>query len=216
MLKYLFPLIDWNQVKIVGFDLDGTLYDEFEFIHQVYIPISKHISNARGSDVVKIYNWMLRRWLEKGSSYSHIFTEALEICKVRSEISNEIVTDCIKIYRNFKPRLYLSRRVVEILNMCNLYFELFLVTDGSTKLQQAKIKSLGLNRWFKDENICVSGGHGSIPSKPSIVSLEKVDVLKSLSSYHEVLYFGDREIDEQFAINASFHYQTVYCLKSVK
>ena len=36
MLNVLYPDIDWSHIKYIGFDLDGTLYDEFEFIVQTY------------------------------------------------------------------------------------------------------------------------------------------------------------------------------------
>ena len=48
MLKYLYPQINWNNINYVGFDLDGTLYDEADFIAQAYIKISNYLSQETG------------------------------------------------------------------------------------------------------------------------------------------------------------------------
>ena len=31
-MKYLSKQIKWEEIRAIGFDLDGTLYDEFDFI----------------------------------------------------------------------------------------------------------------------------------------------------------------------------------------
>ena len=41
MMKSLFNKINWDKISYVGFDMDGTLYDEYEFISEVYKEISK-------------------------------------------------------------------------------------------------------------------------------------------------------------------------------
>ena len=39
-MKSLFNKINWDEISYVGFDLDGTLYDEYDFIYNVYLEIS--------------------------------------------------------------------------------------------------------------------------------------------------------------------------------
>ena len=53
-----------RNIKYVGFDLDGTLYDEFDFIYQVYSKIVKANASLLG-DNMSALNWMKERWLEK-------------------------------------------------------------------------------------------------------------------------------------------------------
>jgi hypothetical protein len=50
MMKYLSNSVDWEEVHTVGFVVNGTLYDEMEFISQVYRPISQIIADACGVD----------------------------------------------------------------------------------------------------------------------------------------------------------------------
>ena len=58
MMKYLYPQIDWEPIKYVGFDLDGTLYDESNFISQVYEKIASVISKKTGSNADLIFSNM--------------------------------------------------------------------------------------------------------------------------------------------------------------
>ena len=46
MMKYLCNEIPWERIKAVGFDMDGTIYDEYDFIYQVYQSIANTFSNS--------------------------------------------------------------------------------------------------------------------------------------------------------------------------
>lgn len=116
MLKFLYPKVDWKQIKIVGCDLDGTLYDEMEFITQVYKPIAQLISKSCKTDFVLVYSWMLSRWIQKGSSYNRIFDEILMKYQLDKNSRDVIISECLHIFRNFSPTLYLSARVSVILD----------------------------------------------------------------------------------------------------
>ena len=60
MLNVLCPNFDCRNIKYVGFDLDGTLYDEFDFIYQVYSKIVKANASLLG-DNMSALNWMKER-----------------------------------------------------------------------------------------------------------------------------------------------------------
>ncbi|HHX95324.1 MAG TPA: HAD family hydrolase [Clostridia bacterium] len=216
MLKSLFPNIDWNSIRVVGFDLDGTLYDELDFITQVYKPISEYLAKVCSCNPSGIYNWMVRRWLEKGSSYNRIFCEVLINRGVEQNAREVIISKCVEIYRSFKPNLTLPKRSCWLLDLfAEEFHDLFLVTDGSVSLQLAKIETLGLLRWFKTENIVITGAYGKEYYKPSVLSVGKIKVLRGISP-HETVFWGDREVDEQFSNNAGFHFINVKCLDNMK
>lgn len=214
MLKHLFPALEWDKVKVAGFDLDGTLYDEMEFIAQVYQPIAQLIAKQCGQEPKKIYNWMLHRWLEKGSSYSYIFSEALSKHGFNEESPDMVISECLTIFRKFRPTLNLPARVAAILDAISNRCDLFLVTDGSATLQNEKIKALGLHAWFKSENIFISGEHGEEYGKPSCKILKKIKLLENIKK-QETVFFGDRDVDQLFAQQANFQYQQVFCLKPI-
>jgi FMN phosphatase YigB (HAD superfamily) len=215
MLKSLYPQVDWDAVRVVGLDLDGTLYDEADFIDQVYRPIAAIIAAACGSDPGLTHERLLRRWLEKGSSYPRIFEESLAEGGVEGPRAAEVIRRCVDTFRAFEPSLTLPPRVRTILHSLRERFPLLLITDGSERLQHRKIESLGLGRWFESGNIAVSGQYGAEYAKPAALILTRLALCTSLGSRRELVYFGDRDVDERFAADAGCQFVRVACMRPV-
>ena len=211
MLKSLYPAIDWEKVCAVGFDLDGTLYDEAEFISQVYRSIADYLSKRCSMPPDEVYRRMFLRWLEKGSSYNRIFEETLEYYGYRSKAIENVEADCLAIFRKFEPCLTLPARVSTLLDYMQEHFTLFIITDGSALLQSAKIKSLHLERWFAPEQIGISGCYGADFAKPSTKIIHKLKMIGSFEPQN-VVFFGDRTVDQQFSAAAGFHFVEVASL----
>ena len=155
-------------IQAVGFDLDGTLYDEIEFISQVYYPISLMLSDAVGVPSGVLYNRLINRWKEKGSSYNRIFDEVLLDGGISELHKSSVITECVNVFRNFQPALSLNYGVERLLDWISSQYPIFMITDGGEKLQRAKIESLGLYRWFSNDNISISGSLDSGISKPDV------------------------------------------------
>ena len=176
----MFETIDWNSVRLIGFDLDGTLYDEYLFITQVYKPISSLIAESLGEDDEIIYNRMLSRWKEKGSSYNRIFDELLLKGGIADNDRSIIINKCLHIFRNFEPNLRLDPFVCEFLDWASNSYQIFIVSDGNHRLQNAKIISLDLHRWFLSSNISISGSFTPSISKPNVLMASKIHILKPI------------------------------------
>jgi len=204
-MKYLCNEIPWENIKAVGFDMDGTLYDEFDFIVQVYNPIAKLFSYSDDT-INSIKHSMLLKWLDKGSSYPFIFSEILFESGFESDLHEKKIKEALLIFRNFIPALFLSERIKFSLEEFKGKYELFLVSDGSSPLQWNKIKSLGLEKYFDKHNIFVSGDHGKGADKPSLMSLDHLAVFNRNFKKNEVVFIGDRSNDEGYAKNAGFHF----------
>ena len=214
MLKFLADYIDWDCIQAVGFDLDGTLYDEFDFVSQVYREIAEILASATSTSPDKIYAKILNRWLEKGSSYNKIFDEVLGQEHISSVNRSVVIDQCLAAYRNFKPCLTLSPRVSQIVEWVNAKYLVFLVTDGGATLQKHKIESLNLYKWISPENISISGTFDAHISKPNVLMTEKVKLLQSCQiNPAKVVYFGDRNIDESFARNCGFKFVRVNVMR---
>jgi putative hydrolase of the HAD superfamily len=209
-MKFLYPNINWDEIKVIGFDLDGTLYDEYDFIKQVYIPISKIIAAETNESWQGVYSYLLEIWLSKGSSYNRIFEEFLALKKISEKDKKITINKCIEVYRTYRPKLKISSRVEKILELFSRNYMMFLITDGNEKLQSAKIESLNLKRWFNIENIMISGSSISNISKPNKSLTNSIHALQDKKIMpHNIIYFGDRDVDEKFAKNCGFHYQEV-------
>ena len=212
MLKSLYPGVDWRRVRVVGVDMDGTLYDEAEFIDQVYRPVAAIIARVSGDPIERIRQSMLRRWLEKGSSYDRIFDEALATGGVPPEAARQAIDECLAAFRGFSPRLVLPARVAAILDAMSEKYPLFLISDGSAGLQQRKFAALALGRWFQPSNVGFCSTLGAGFGKPDTRILGEIGALREGVAPAEVVFFGDREIDARFAANAGFQYVHVHCM----
>ncbi len=210
-MKYLCPEVPWAEIKAVGFDLDGTLYDEFDFITQVYPAVARELTGAPDLNP-QILTFMRDRWLERGSSYPHIFRETLAACDAPAESWDDRIARALKVFRAFRPTLTLSPRVEYLLQRLTDAYPLFLISDGNSALQRAKLEALGAGRYFRPENIFVSGDRGVAWDKPSIDSITEVAALSAITKPDTVVYVGDRDRDREFALRAGFHFVDVRSL----
>jgi len=202
--------LDWESVQAVGFDLDGTLYDEFEFIAQVYRPIAQSLAEVAGGETGAMYDYLLQRWLEKGSSYNRLFEEILVEAGVPAVERSRVIARCVSEFRSFQPQLCLPVRVVKILDWVSERFPLFLVTDGGEKLQRAKVEALGLTRWISRANTSISGCLGKGVTKPDTQMSLPVQILQEREvKPRNVVYFGDRDVDEIYAENCGYQFVRV-------
>jgi putative hydrolase of the HAD superfamily len=206
MLNALYPDIPWPQIKCVGFDLDGTLYDEFVFICQVYRAILKENSHCF-EHIDMAFQYMLDRWLEKGSSYNRIFDETFELFAGEVVAKETFIEGSLEIFRCFEPALELPPRNMHLMRIFKQKFDIFLISDGPPCLQRHKFHSLKLDTIFSADRVIFTGDMGGACYKPNPASFEKLG-LEYFPS--EILYFGDRSIDLEFSRRLGIHFQKVY------
>lgn len=196
MKNSIFEICD--RYEFVGFDLDGTLYDEFDFIHQFYDKLlnsRKHLFNPRAFD------FAIQQWVEFGSSYPFIFSEIHKYYYLGDRNEQEFVNFCLYEYRKHSPKLTLSKKTDFILNNLAKNSKLFIVTDGNYHLQQMKFKSLQLDRYFELNKVYFTGKLGKHSYKPSTKILDLC-----MFEDKNVVYFGDRNVDRVFAKNCGFDF----------
>ncbi len=203
MLNALYPQVEWASVKCIGLDMDGTLYDEYDFIQQSYQYIIQNI-RPHLLDADAALDWMQNRWLEKGSSYPHIYDEMLyRFQHPSSEMKHQdLVEECLQYFRHFSPSITLSNRTKAILHHMRNHYQLFLVTDGKPLLQRNKYNALSLHHYIP-ENYCLFTGDSN-HDKTSLT------MLPWNVSKHETVYIGDRTSDETMAKNLGLRFLKVY------
>ncbi len=204
-MKYLSDSIDWSSIKAIGFDLDGTLYDEFDFIKQAYQSVLS-VFSADEDVKDKMVDFMLNRWLEKGSSYPYIFDECLQLFQIPEFERQAKIEQALDLFRTFQPDLELCPRMKNFLSDCCKKYFLFLVTDGRKTLQMQKIQALELDRYFQSDTIFISGALGKGYEKPNTLVLGKIKLDNKGIANNEVVYIGDRIRDKDFAANAGFRF----------
>ena len=192
-----------DSIEALAFDLDGTLYDEYDFVRQAYRAVSQKMSLETDMDEKKIYEDLCRFWLEHGSS-ANVFQMAYDQ-QSDQPMPDQLLKSCVEEFRNADFELILSQRVSDFLDMVKDYPKV-IITDGNSELQRKKYRSLGLDRWFKDDCIFVSGDFDKKHYKPDPYM---GDLAKHELHTDKILYFGDREIDRKFAENAGFDFVMV-------
>lgn len=175
--------------KVVCFDLDDTLYKEIDYLTSAYGEIAASVGHP------ELLPQMVK-WYREGENVFQKLNQFLGVDKP--------IEAYLKIYRNHIPTISLSDGVEDTLNeLKHRGVILGLITDGRSVGQRNKIKALGLEKWFDDENIIISEELGS----------EKTDY-KNFKYFeqkypeHSFVYIGDNP-KKDFIVPNRFGWQTV-------
>ena len=173
-------------LKIIGFDLDNTLYDHAQYVEAAYRDISKLVSKAYGLDYSVYFNWIFERWKQKGSSYNRIFEESYMHFSLNG--FHKDIKRILEIYHSAEPNLTTYSGVIEILSDLSLNYKIVIITDGSARTQNYKIDKLGLRPYV--DKVYISGDFGKDFYKPS-EKLFKLCIDTENVAPQEMLYIGD-------------------------
>lgn len=212
MLKFSTNNIEFNKEQAFGFDLDGTLYDEFEFICHAYRTVADYIASFSGNiEQYNLWNYMINCWLEEGSAKTDLFQAAFTYASVYP--NSDRIKECIRLYREAPFQLTLSTRAKFILDLCKKESKImFIVTDGNSVLQRRKIDALGLKEWFDEEFIFISGDYGKEYQKPGVGMVQHISKVVDLE-LGNICYLGDRDVDEKFAVSTGFDFYYAPCMQ---
>ena len=171
-------------MKVVCFDLDDTLSKEIDYLRSAYWEIAcfavrywdKSITFAL---VNKVYEEMLSAYYSGGNAFEHL-NEFLDL--------DLPVSDYLSMYRNHQPKIELLEETLVFLEKLKSEDCIMgLITDGRSVQQRHKIESLGLGRFFEEQNIVISEEFGS--EKPA-----KANYIYFMTHYphaQEYIYIGD-------------------------
>ena len=208
MTKYF--ISELMKYDSIGFDVDGTLYDEFDFISQAYRGVAGVIAEFANAPNADVYEALCREWKQFGSSKTTLFQDVYYMFS--DELPENFIKECVNAFRSEPIELSLSYEAKEMLNtLKSNNKDLFIVTDGNSDLQRKKIYALGLDRWFSEKNIAVSGDWGSQYQKPSPYMYQSV--LKRTDN-KKTVFLGDREVDKQFANNINSKFIQIKILRN--
>jgi putative hydrolase of the HAD superfamily len=128
--------------KVVCFDLDDTLYKEIDFVESAYREIA--VLEKRPELLPKMMGWQ--------KNDDNVFSQFNKAIGKETPIS-----EYLNLYRSHYPTISLPDIVEDTLNeLKHREIILGLITDGRSISQRNKIKALGLDRWFDNENIIIS------------------------------------------------------------
>ena len=143
---------------IYVFDLDDTLYEELTFVKGGYYSVASFLAKEYALNANSLYAEMLNLL---SISRDKVFNRLL---KNHNQFSNNLIKRCISIYRGHKPNLILYPDAMLFLEK-NIGKPMYLVTDGNKLVQNLKVKSLGIKKYFK--KVIYTSNYGLKHAKPS-------------------------------------------------
>ena len=176
-------------MKVVCFDLDDTLYKEIDFVESAYREIAE--SEKRPDLLPKMMGW-----LKNDDNVFFQFNKA-----IGKETS---ISEYLKLYRSHYPTISLSAGVEDTLNeLKHRGITLGLITDGRSISQRNKIKALGLDRWFDNDNVIIS-------EETNFEKTEEPNFRYFIKKYQgaEFTYVGDNP-KKDFIVPNRFGWKTV-------
>ena len=182
-------------ITTVVFDLDDTLYDEIEYCETGFTAVAEFLAELPVTPPVnRIFTSIWDQFT--AGNRKNTFNTALDELEISYD--DKLIAELVNVYRNHNPTIKLPRDSRDVLCELGEKYTLALITDGFLPAQQLKVKSLGIEEYFKC--IIYTEQLGREFWKPSPVGFEKI--LQTLNVRPEnAVYIADNEKKDFIAPN---------------
>lgn len=169
---------------VVAFDLDDTLYPEYDFVVSGYRAVAELLPQ---NDRQRAFEVMSQAYDDGVNPFDAL------VAATRCTVS---IADMVAAYRYHKPTLRLEPTVrMALQRLADAGVGLALITDGRTATQRNKIEALGLDGFFGNQ-VYISEAEGV--DKTSMQSFERVMAMFPAERY---AYVGDNPAKDFAAPN---------------
>ena len=175
------------------FDLDDTLVDARQFCGETIARVITNIDPSISFDLICQLHENI-----KGLTIEDLYKHILKEVELKADISELLKQDHIIQQKNVH-RLQLFEGVVDILEFLKTNGKkIYICTNRTKTLMQEVLKYNNIYGYFDDVISCIDAGF----KKPNPYCLNEL-IRKSGMNSSEFIYFGDSEVDSQFAQNAN-------------
>ena len=191
--KALKDLYDLN--KPLAFDLDNTIFDEYEFLSKCYKKIWKSIY---GNNYELPYKFLCENFKLNGRK--KLFNKLLKKFPSKSDVE-----DCLLILRNssFEEEINVLPWFESFMQLTKKPFHLRIITNGNESQQRNKIKSLSLKKYELRLEVIYACKYGGKPDPRAFFALNNSKDLTDL------IFIGDSETDKLFCKNSNITFLNV-------
>ena len=184
---------------IIIFDLDDTIYAQFQYDNPALLSVSKYLENIINQDKNLIFKQLRRlKKIRRGLPPKLIFNNFLKKKIIQNK--KKIIKKCVHLFQNYECKeLKYCKSLRPLLKELHKRKFLFLVTNGFNKRQNNKIRYLGIKKYFQRIFI-LDGVKKRI--KPSIRDVGYL--VRYLSKNHNLkaVFIGDnKSTDYRFSKN---------------
>lgn len=170
----------YGNIKAVGFDVDGTLYQTPEAmgnaVGKILIKKAAQLLSRDPDDLVDEY---LKRRDEYRSNTLTLNSFGLDGEKIFQEVWDEI---------NVEDYVTKDSRLVKVITELKKKYQLFLISNGTGSQIERKLTYLGLDYHdFEPRIYCYDQGWVKPEPAPFLAAIESLDLLAE-----EIVYVGDR------------------------
>ncbi len=170
--------------KSIGFDLDNTLIDrDHAFLNYAKHFVDGHPNPGRKSDSLALIHEIL-------VADDHGYRDRADFCQWMARRFPMLNLSPHDIWTGFSSTILdhikPSRPVIRLLSGLEKRFHLFVITNGSGKLQRGKLERAGIAHFFKDVFISGETGFAKPDRRMFEMALETADLAPG-----EILYVGD-------------------------
>jgi len=182
-------------ITTIAFDLDDTLYDEFDYCKSGFTAVADFLS-ARAEPLTSadIFNCLWAQFT--GGDRKTTFNTALD--KLAIAYDDKLIGELITTYRNHEPKITLPADAATLLDQLRGYYKMALLTDGFLPAQQLKVRALHIEEYF--DCIVYTEQLGREFWKPSPVGFEKIMDQLDVPA-EQIVYVADNERKDFIAPN---------------
>jgi putative hydrolase of the HAD superfamily len=169
-------------IKAIIFDLDDTLFNEFDYVLSGYKAVNKWITNK--FKVSGFYETAIH--LFKLGERKLVFNKTLEYLNIKYD--EKLIKNMVDVYRKHYPDIEIYEDAKWVLSHINRTVKIGLISDGYLCSQKNKLKALNIKDFF--QAVVLTDHFGKNNWKPSPFPYEHISKLLKCS-HHECVYIGD-------------------------
>jgi HAD superfamily hydrolase (TIGR01549 family) len=189
----------FDRKKAVVFDLDGTIYEEWDYLSAAYEVIGKDLERQFGIAHSRIYHFLKEEFLTNGR-YG-LFNRLIDTFG----LPEHYMPEALSILRNVKvtEKFICYPEITKCLEwLISRGKKIFIVTNGNTIQQKNKISSIEFGGLLDHIDVIYANEIVPKPDPKIIFQLQE----KYQFSQEEIMMIGDSLIDESFASEAGIDF----------
>lgn len=146
-------------IKAVILDMDGTLYNEKDFVKSGFEAVARYVSATYALGFEGVFAILIQDFDNglRGRNFDVLLSKL--------NLPAEEVNNLVEIYQKHKPSIHLHPDAEAALKELKGYFKLGLITDGQQETQENKVSALNIRRYF--DAIIITDVLGKEYRKPS-------------------------------------------------